>query len=99
MSVWPRRSTTAPASSTDGTTTCRSTSSTSAAACASSGRAEHRPETRRHLAREALQARIGVVGLEARWHRPGDDVGEPVLADEGRELLHAVLDIAHHPGL
>ena len=38
-------------------------------------------------------------GVQARRHRPGDDVGEPVLADEGSELLHAVLDIAHHPGL
>ena len=62
-------------------------------------RREHRSQPRRHVTREALEAGVGVVGPQARRHCPGDDVGESVLADEGSELLHAVLDIAHHPGL
>ena len=49
--------------------------------------------------RAKREAGVGVVGPQARRHCPGDDVGESVLADEGGELLHAVLDVAHHPGL
>ncbi len=77
---------------------CRSTPSTSAAACASSGRAEHRPETRCHLARETFEARIGVVGV-----RPGGTAQvtmsvSPYSRMKEAQLLHAVLDVATTPG-
>src|SRR5689334_6857124 len=56
-------------------------------------------DARRHVAHEALETAVHLLRPQARRHRPGDEVGDPILAHEGCQLPHAVLDIADHPGL
>src|SRR5450755_2158604 len=56
-------------------------------------------DARRHVAHEAFETAVHLLRPHARRHRPGDEVGDAVLAHEGCQLLHAVLDVAYHPCL
>src|SRR4051794_40548700 len=51
-------------------------------------------DARRHVAHEAFETAVHLLGPQARRHRPGDEVGDSVFAHEGGQLLDAVLDIA-----
>src|SRR5215813_6151921 len=56
-------------------------------------------DARRHVPHEAFETAIHLLWPHARRHRPGDKVGDAVLAHEGCQLVHAVLDVAYHPCL
>src|SRR5262245_11729265 len=56
-------------------------------------------DARRHVAHEAFEAAVHLLRTHARRHRPGDEIGDAVFAHKGRQLLHAMLDIADHPCL
>src|SRR4030095_16097586 len=56
-------------------------------------------DARRHVAHEAFEAAVHLLWTHARRHRPGDEIGDAVFAHKGRQLLHAMLDIADHPCL
>src|SRR5690242_9489504 len=56
-------------------------------------------DARRHVAHEAFETAVHLLGPHARRHCPGDKVGDAVLTHEGCQFLHAVLDVADHPCL
>src|SRR3984893_13688504 len=56
-------------------------------------------DARRHVAHEAFETAVHLLWPHTGRHSPGDEVGDAVLAHEGCQLLHAVLDVAYHPCL
>src|SRR6516225_7424346 len=53
----------------------------------------------RDVAHEAFKTAVHLLWPHAGRHCPSDEIGDAVLAHEGCQLSHAVLDVADHPSL
>src|SRR6201996_6543078 len=63
------------------------------------GRRSRGFDARRDIANEAFEASVHLFRSHARWHRPGHEVSDAIFSHERCQFLHAVFDIADHPGL